>query len=353
LICGVALEKRAVLRDMSATYVKTPLPTAVIDKSVFQRIAELPSKHRKATWDELHSHFQVVIPFVLVEEILVNRGNPEPIPPRVAETMFREVMKMDHWWIDDEPGSAFEELVEGKRTNLLKPVPNEFVQRAAGFSPRSPAYLEFLETRQQEAERLFEQRLKLQDEAAEWRMKQKFDGEEWFEENDHLYCLVPTEKAFFEKFVSPGFHARDKYDGLWYEMLNHSLGERMRSRFPRRAADIERALRGVTSKVLFECKMTFRIVAAKSFYFWAPLVRVGKSRRDNQTIIGRGKSAQRNNITDESYVAATLLCHTVLTRDKGMAKMADCFGRVGLWFGKPTYLPAQETDIQKQIMALP
>lgn len=89
LTCGVTLEKRAVLRDMWATYVKTPLPTAVLDKSVFQRIAELPSKHRKATWDELHSRFQVVIPFVLVEEILVNRGNPEPIPPRVAETMFR------------------------------------------------------------------------------------------------------------------------------------------------------------------------------------------------------------------------------------------------------------------------
>src|SRR5258708_3284431 len=128
---------------MSVTQVKTPLPTAVIDRSVFQRIAELPSQHRKATWNELHSRFQVVMPFVLVEEILVTRGNPEPIPPRVAETMFREVMKMNHWWIDDEPACAFEELVEGKRTNLLKPVPNEFVQRAAGFSPRSPAYLEF------------------------------------------------------------------------------------------------------------------------------------------------------------------------------------------------------------------
>ncbi len=331
------------------------LPTAVIDKSVFQRIAELSSSDRRDTMAELLSRFRVIIPFVLVEEVLVNRGQLGPIPRKIVETMFRELMRLRDCWVDDEPGWIFDELVAKDTSRKFKPVPEEFLQRVAGLRPDSPGYQAFLVDRKNEADRDIQQRITNQDEAAQWRMEQKFDGELWFtDELSRIFCLLPTEKDFFNRFVSPGFHARDRSPGLWFEMMNPSLGRRMRVRYPNRADEIERSLREVTSSRLFECPITLATVLAKSFYFWAPLVRIGNHPSNCAKIIGRKRSAQRGNIHDERYIAVCLLCDSILTRDAEMARMAGCFSRCDLWLGTPTYLPADKgADLRTQIATLP
>ncbi len=47
----------------------------ILDKSVFQRIAERPTCGQKQVWKHLHGHFQVVIPALLIEEVIVNNAS--------------------------------------------------------------------------------------------------------------------------------------------------------------------------------------------------------------------------------------------------------------------------------------
>jgi len=330
------------------------LTTAVLDKSVLQRIAELPVGDREEAWRELSGRFQLVIPFVLLEEVLTNLGQPRNTPPEVVEAMFVDLLNLQECWIADEIDWAFEELVLRKRSSEFKLVSKDFVQRMCRLKPWEAEYQQFLSLRRNDAADDLQRRMKLQNEAAEWRLKQKYSGESGFiDEHGRTFLLVSSEQAFFDKFVSPGFEARDRDDG-WFEMLNYSLGPQMRARYAKRSDEIERALRTTTSKEVFESPGTLNCLLAKLFYFWAPVVRIGDDQRTGRKIIGRTRSDQRNNIHDERYVGPTLLCNVLLTRDRDMAQMAQCFSRSGLWKGRVIDLSALgDLDIRSQIASLP
>ena len=51
-------------------------PTATIDTSVLHAISELDQKERDRIWNELRMRFQIVIPWVLIEEVWTNYGSP-------------------------------------------------------------------------------------------------------------------------------------------------------------------------------------------------------------------------------------------------------------------------------------
>ena len=95
------------------------------------------------------------------------------------------------------------------------------------------------------------------------------------------------------------------------------------------------------------CPGTFNIVVAKSCYFWAPLVKVGSGPQNARVLLGRNEMAQKGNIHDERYIATAMLCSTLATRDRGMARMAGLFKRLELWHGKLWHFP--DGDIRGQI----
>jgi hypothetical protein len=196
-----------------------------MDKSVLQRIAERSSEDRRKVWAQLRDRYDLGVPFVLLEEVLVNLGNPRLIAPRLAATMFRELMKQRDLWLDDEISSVFDELVEKNRRTEFKPVRDAFKKHVAEFAPTSGPYRAFLKERETDADEELQWRTSEQNRAAQWRSAQKFKGEEWFQDEQGRYvCLVSDQKEFFDRFVSPEFHFRDRTPNRWFDVLNRSLG---------------------------------------------------------------------------------------------------------------------------------
>jgi hypothetical protein len=327
--------------------------TAVIDKSVYQRIAELPSAERREIWEKLSTKFQIVVPFVLVEEVMVNLGQPGPIPRPHIETMFKELIERGGCWMDDEPGWIFEELVQGNRSQRFKTVPMEFLERVLEVDPTQPDYQEFLTNRKNEADSALNERLSLQERAGRWIISQDPSGRNWFLDREgRVFCILPTLRDFVRVFIVDLFREADKKPLGWFELLE-PLGHRMRTRFPQAAERIDRTLRNVTFEQLRRCPVTFSCLLAKAIYLWAPIVRLGENPTHSKPIIGRTRKAQRGNIHDERYIAAARLCGTLLTRDGEMAKVASCLVEAGLWQGEVMYLPAGKgLTFRDQILSL-
>ena len=116
----------------AATSVTQPLadlPTLVLDKSVFQRIAELTPAEREETWTKVREHFLLIVPNVLVEEILVNWGDAGATPLHVVNAMVDDVLRLHGYWLADEIDWAYHELVLKRRENKFIEAPRDFIVR--------------------------------------------------------------------------------------------------------------------------------------------------------------------------------------------------------------------------------
>ncbi len=230
----------------------------------------------------------------------------------------------------------------------------EFLRRVATFHPRSEEFQSFLKLRKTQAEAGLKQNIELQHEAAAWRRKLNLEGETSFiDEYERIFFLVKDEQTFFNRFVSPGFHARDQNEGRWFELLDNMFGKRMRGRYPEYASEIDASLRKISMRQLFECHGTFYCLLAKLFYLWAPLVRIGTKRNNSRKIIGRSSDDPESNIHDERHIGTALLCAVLLTRDAEMARMGECFKQCGLWKGTIYFLVHPDADILDEIVGLP
>ncbi len=321
---------------------------------MLQRIAELRRPDHDQAWSELLARSAVIVPFVQVEEVLVNLGEPRETSLEVVETMCRDLWKLRNTWIADETDWAFAELVDGKKSRAFLPVDSRFLDRLEHIRPDRPDYQAFLKMREAEEHRIIAERVITQREAAEWRKAQGFPGEQAIIEDDRIFFIVPSEKEFFRRFVTPGFLARDKDPQLWLEMLDKSLGQSMRARYPAEAARIGQALAGLSTERLKACPATFNIIVSKLYYFWAPLVRIGTHPNNARRLLRRGERQQRGNIHDERYVAAAMLCNSLLTCDEDMENAANCLVRCGLWTGKVVNVAAKNgRSILQNLAALP
>src|SRR6266436_972581 len=103
--------------------------TAVIDKSLFQAICSQPEPQRDRCWNELFTHYQIVVPFVLVEEVWTNYVKPGPKNLAVVREMVSTLTRMTSCWIDDEIEFVFKELVLRKGIKKLLPPPKQYTQR--------------------------------------------------------------------------------------------------------------------------------------------------------------------------------------------------------------------------------
>ena len=137
-------------------------PTAVIDKSLFQEICSESETQRNFFWQELFNHYQIVIPFVLVEEIWTNLAKPGKTNPAVVSEMAKTLLGMISCWIDDDVEIVFKELIQKKQHKILPPPAQKTVELLNRLNPNDPALSAWLEQRRQIKERIIHERMQFQ-----------------------------------------------------------------------------------------------------------------------------------------------------------------------------------------------
>jgi hypothetical protein len=320
--------------------------TAVIDKSFFQRICERPSSERRQIFSELQRRFRLVVPSALVDEVLINRGDPGRTNPRVVETMLRELGKLKSYWVDEEINWIYAELITGLSTKL-KPASLEFFKNVcSGVSPKCPRYQDFISSRKALVKLGIGETVATQNQAAEL-FRSKPD-EDWRQDDlGRYYCVVADAKEFYRIFICPGARVREENPCLWKETLG-SMFEQMRQRFPHDVAAIDEALSLLTSKRVSECQVLWSTVVTRQFYFWAPLVKIRKA--SSKYILSRSEKSQFGNSMDQRYLAMSLLCDALITKDEDLAYAGKLFCDAGLWSGRVIRFP--DGDICSRVREL-
>jgi hypothetical protein len=308
-------------------------PTVIIDKSVFQTICSEPDEsQRNFFWKEISSRYEIVIPFILIEEVWINLAKPGAKNLAVVSEMAKTLSEMSSCWIDDEIEIVFRELVQRKRLKIL-PKPNQKnVESLRQLNPNDPVLSKFLDQRRQIKERIIRERIQFQ--------------------NSILpvgkFLTVKTRRELFQGYVKPLFTQILSTTQGSKGILEKLLGWQFRNRRPNFKRRIEKAFLSYSQETFRQYPATYYYLTTDMFYSYAPLCRLQKnSKATPQKIIGRKLSEQRNNLEDQKYVMAARMCKRLLTRDEGMSNMMRTIKECGLWNGEVIFLnPRQHLNAQ-------
>jgi hypothetical protein len=307
-------------------------PTVVIDKSFFQSVCSAPKNERDLHWKEIANRYQIIIPFILVEEIWTNLAKLGSKNPFVVMEMVKTLREMLACWIDDEVEIAFKELVQKRRIKTFPPPSREIVTRLWNTKPSDPALSDWLDDKQ----RLKEQALR---ERKQWHDSILPAGK---------FLTIKDEADLFNQYVRRLFmdilDSRERTKVL----LEKLFGATFRQRHPNFKRRIENAFSNYTKTNFKQYPVTLSYIMAGMFYFYAPLCRVQPTPNATpRKIIGRKFSEQRNNFADQSYVACALICDRILTQDEGMANIMQAFKKCSMWRGEVLFInPRQPLNAQ-------
>jgi hypothetical protein len=123
------------------------LQSAVLDKSVVHRSAEQVPEHQIQIWNHLHTHFQIVIPSILIEEIIVNVADPGPLQWSVVQEMMRCLLRIQPCWMDDVFEIAYREMVQQQPLTTLPAFPVEFAKPILRLKPDDQELLKWARDR--------------------------------------------------------------------------------------------------------------------------------------------------------------------------------------------------------------
>jgi hypothetical protein len=295
---------------------QTVKPLAVIDNSLFRPICEQPEPVRMQMWSEIASRYQLVVPFVLVEEVWKCLAYPEDIPSQIVAVMAETLYGLHPCWIDEPVAIAFRELVLKEPVRRFPSPPGWVMDALWTLDPTDSKLLAHLA----------EVRI-----AKEKRTKEIIAEQESILPEDK-FCFVESQKAFFQAYI------RDKLLEILGDknrtklLLEKVLGRDFRKRHPHDSALIDKAFAEYGRATFAQYPVTLACILAQMFYFYAPLIRIGKEGAPNtRKIIGRSFHDQINNAEDEKYVISAMMCHRLLTCDKGMANIVSGFKECGLW----------------------
>ena len=284
-------------------------PTAVIDKSLFHEICKLPAKEtRDSIWKALTGKYQIVVPLIMVEEVLVNIVRPGEIPPQDIEMMVSDVLQLQPCWIDDVFEYAFRELVQ--RQPFEKPVapPAELLQRLLAAKSNDPELIKWVEER---------------------KPARKATATQWIAEQKKLvpatgFYVVKNEQEFFEEAVKMAFFCHLDDPQKKQDMLETILGETFRFRHPDAIQKIDTAFAHYGKDTFKSFPFTFNCLTVWFAYFLAPIFQIQTaSDSEPRMILKPGRPDQDNNLADLQYVVSALICDRLLTRDKGMRNIAS------------------------------
>src|SRR5258706_16110230 len=119
---------------------KISKPTVVIDKSFFQAVCSAPKTERELFWKDISNRYQIVIPFILVEEVWTNLAKLGNKNPFVVMEMVLALREMLACWIDDETEIIFQELIQRKRIKTFPPPSQAVVITFWNTKPSDPAF---------------------------------------------------------------------------------------------------------------------------------------------------------------------------------------------------------------------
>ncbi len=305
-------------------------PTAVIDKSVLQRICSQPDAEQQRVREALMDRYDLVIPFILIEEIALDVGLPpvgslRPVSAMLAWVADERVLRMA-----DVYEIAFQELVMEGRIRGFQHLPADILARALQEATRAPEFASICRQRRTEQ----------REDRALWRKAQ--------------HSLMPRDGAghcanaqdFFTRLVEEQFGKLLGRTSEKRAFLEGVFGGRFRSSHRASEQAIDGAFERYTAATSAHYANTTRHLLARLAYFLAPCAHLpapGGSTPAKLITMGD----QWNSVSDEQYVVAAFFCDRLLTADAGMRNIASVFEQVGLWKGHCIHLdPSQALEIQ-------
>ena len=311
---------------------KDARPTVVLDKSFFQAVCSIPKVERELIWKQISDRYQIIIPFILVEEVWTNLAKLGNKNPFVVMEMVLTLREMLSCWIDDEIEIIFHELVQKKRIKTFPPPSQEVITRLWNTKPSDPAFSRWLDEKRQLKEKALRERI-------QWHNSILPSGK---------FLTIKDEADLFTHYVRKLFmdilDSNERTKGL----LEKLFGGLFRQRHPNLSRRIETAFSNYSKANFNQFPVTLSYIMAGMFYFYAPLCRVQPSPGEvPRKIIGRKLSEQRNNLADQSYVACALICDRILTQDEGMGNIMKAFKKCGVWEGEILFAnPRQSLNAQ-------
>lgn len=283
------------------------MTSAVIDKSVFQRICQTSNS---PIWEKLLMRYQLVIPTILIEETLVNVWDPRAKLAQEVEEMSLQLKRLQPYWVDDIREMAFREIILRETfTAPLPPPPAQFLERLLSLKHDDPELRGWVTDRE-----------RLKDET----VKQWKHAQEKLRPSDDPIRL-DNEHEFFQKVICPVlFHALD--DPVRKNDLMRAVFGRTFDRNQDYSEKITLAIQNYGRHNFAQFKVTLYCLSARLSYFLGPLVQLPTGK-----IIKAGN--QRNSFEDEQYVAVSLLCDRLITGDREMARVVKVFQDAGVWRG--------------------
>ncbi|HUZ06912.1 MAG TPA: hypothetical protein VMV89_05425 [Candidatus Paceibacterota bacterium] len=309
-------------------------PTAVIDKSLFQEICSEPDEvQRGVFWKELLSRYQIIIPFVLVEEVWTNLAKPSlKKDPAIFLEMANRLLEMSSCWIDDEVEIVFKELIQKKQLKILPAPAQKTIELLHRLNPNDSALSAWLDQRRQIKERIIRERMQFQNSISP----------------TGKFLTIKSEKELFQGYAWKLFiDILDSKDG-GKTILEKLLGWQFRNRHPNFKNRIEKAFSNYTKATFKQFPATFYYLTTDMLYCYTPICRMQKSPTVTpKKILGRKLSEQRNNLEDQKYVVSARMCERLLTRDESMSEMMRAIKECGLWNGETVFIdPRQPLSVQ-------
>jgi hypothetical protein len=307
-------------------------PSAVVDYSLFNPLCAQSELVQTELWSETTRRYQLVIPFTLVEEIWKDIVFPDGKDTTAIRSATTAMYAMHKWWIDDPLSIAFKELVLGEAITEFPPPPKHIKDALWVLDNEDPKLIEYLKDR---------------------RLQKEKRTKEIIAEQDALlppgaFCFVESKKAFFDKCIRDKFAEMVADPKRAKKLLEKVIGRDFRIRYPGCDEKIDLAFAKYNDQTFINYPMTLHYIMADMYYFYAPLMRIGKKGQpDARKIIGRSFHDQINNVEDEKYVISGLMCSRVLTCDRGMANILELFKDAGLWKGEVIHF--ERSNLQAQI----
>lgn len=312
--------------------------SAIVDKSFLGRVfSHNPSEERERFLDELLRSYSIVVPFILIEEIVIDMARPKTEKrARIARMMANFLAAHPAKWIDDEIQIVFQELILNQPIRPLPPLPKELIDKITAQRADDAELVSLVS------------RLGVQKYETVIERKTFQDG------------LVPqgNEKcfeslaAFMKEEIYPFFWTKLNDPSARHGMLEAYFGKHLRRSHPDLNAKIDAAFDAYGPDNVDRFPLTTAWLIVHLTYMRAPLVKIGpdRQRRSLPCLIGRGKG-QINDDSDERYVAAAMMCNRILTCDEGMKNVVEAIRAGGNWSGEVVYFHPEE-DLLAQIAKL-
>lgn len=301
-------------------------PTAVIDKSLLHAVCELPGAALDRCFNALLTHFVLVVPSVLVEEVWSDWAMFKRTSEPARTNLIRCLLHLRDAWIAEPLDIAFQELVEQTPIVEIPKPPSHVMNSFSILAPDDPDLHEWLRQTRERRKWIVTDRLRQQ--------RDRLSADDAF--------LLPSPGKLLTDVVWPTLVGILSEPAEKAALLDGVLGQGFRYRNPEAGPQIDAAFARYTAKTFDHYPISTKCVLTALVYFYAPMSKIATSGGEPRKLLSRTKQGQQNNLADEKYIQSALLVAGLLTRDEGMRSVMDVFSEAGCWRGKTVFIDPKQ-----------